>query len=121
MSSDSLQNWLCQEIQSVLNRAGSDGGFILWCDGEREWKDLLATAAQSGGFELWAEETHELLLRERFQNASPAKRVIWLPVAQNEVGYFKVFELRATEVVTWTLPEALAKYGVELPPISWWS
>src|SRR4051812_43117405 len=116
MSSDSLQNWLCQEIQSVLNRKGSERGFVLWCDGEREWKDLLATAAPSGGFELWAEETHELLLRERFQKASPAKRVIWLPVTRDEVSYFKVFELRAAEVITWTLPEALAKYGVELPP-----
>lgn len=116
MSSDSLQNWLCQEIENVLNRKGNEPGFILWCDGEREWKDLLITAAKIGGFELWAEETHELLLRERFQNAAPAKRVIWLPVARNEVTYFKVFELRAAEVITWTLAEALAKYGVEVPP-----
>jgi hypothetical protein len=116
MSSDSLQNWLCQEIQGLLNRKGSERGFILWCDAEREWKDLLATAARNGEFELWAEETHELLLRERFQKESPAKRIIWLPVARNEVSYFKVFELRAAEVITWTLPEALAKYGVELTP-----
>ena len=70
MSSDSLQNWLAQEIQNVLNRQGSEGGFILWCDAEREWRDLLTTAARTGGFELWAEETHELLLRERFQSAA---------------------------------------------------
>lgn len=100
----------------MLNRKSSEDGFILWCDGEHEWKDLLTTAARGGGFELWAEETHELLLRERFQNAVPAKRVIWLPVAKDDVSYFKVFELRAAEVITWTLPEALAKYGVELPP-----
>ena len=116
MSSGSLENWLCQEIQTVLNRKGGDPGFILWCDAEREWKDLLTMAARSGGFELWAEPTHELLLRERFMNEAPANRVIWLPVAQSEVGYFKVFELRAAKVITWTLPEALAKYGVELPP-----
>jgi hypothetical protein len=116
MSSDSLQNWLCQEIENVLNRKGSERGFILWCDAEREWKDLLTTAAKRGGFELWADETHELLLRERFQKAAPAKRVIWLPVARKEVSYFKVFELRAADVITWTLPEALAKYGVELLP-----
>lgn len=116
MSSDSLQNWLCQEIQGVLNRKDSEREFILWCDPEREWKDLLATAARDGGFELWAEETHELLLRERFQKEPPARRVIWLPVARNDVTYFKVFELRAEEVITWNLAEALAKYGVELAP-----
>lgn len=116
MTSDSLQNWLCQEIQNMLNRKDNEHRFIVWCDPDREWKALLTTAALSGGFELWAEETHELLLRERFQNAAPAKRIIWLPVARNDVGYFKVFELRASEVITWTLPETLAKYGVELSP-----
>lgn len=116
MTSDSLHNWLCQQIQDVLNRKGGERGFILWCDPDREWKDLLAMAAQGGGFQLWADESHELLLRERFQKAPPAKRVIWVPVARNDVTYFKVFELRAAEVITWTLPEALVQYGVELSP-----
>lgn len=117
MSPDSFQHWLCREIEGRLNRkGGAEGAFILWCDVEREWKDLLSTAAETGGFELWAEETHELLLREQFQKAAPAKRVIWLPVARDVVTYFKVFELRATEVITWSLPEALAQYGIELPP-----
>ncbi len=116
MTSDSLQSWLGQEIQNVLNRKGCEPGFIVWCDPAREWKELLTTAALNGGVELWAEEEHELLLRERFQNVAPAKRIIWLPVARNDISYFKVFELRASEVITWTLAEALAKYGVELSP-----
>lgn len=57
-----------------------------------------------------------MVLRERFQNTAPAARVIWLPVAKGNISYFKVFELRAAEVIEWTLPEALAKYGVEITP-----
>jgi PglZ domain len=116
MSPDSLQNWLCQEIQNLLDRKGAEPAFIVWCDPERVWRDLLVVAAQSGGFELWADDAHELLLRERFQNAPAARRVIWLPVGREGITYFKVFELRATEVIAWSLPEALSKYGVDIPP-----
>jgi len=116
MSPDSFQSWLCQEIESLLNRSGTGTGFIVWCDPGRVWKDLLALAAQSGGFELWADDTHELLLRDRIQSATAARRVIWLPAARSGITYFKVFELRAAEVVTLTLPEALSKYGVDISP-----
>jgi len=116
MSPDSFQSWVCAEISNLLDRKGAGPGFIVWCDPEGVWKDLLAVAAQSGGFELWAEETHELLLRERFQKAAPARRVIWLPVGRSGITYFKVFELGAAEVVTWSLPEALSKYGVDISP-----
>ena len=116
MSPDSLQSWLCREIESLLDRNGGEPAFIVWCDPDRVWKDLLVVAAQSGGFELWADEVHELLLRERFQNAPAARRVVWLPVGREGITYFKVFELRAAEVVTWSLPEALSNYGVDIPP-----
>ena len=116
MSADSFQSWLCQEIDDLLKREGTELGFIVWCDPERVWKDLLTVAAQSGGFELWADDVHELLLRERFQNAPAAHRVIWLPVARAGITYFKIFELRATEVIAWSLPEALSKYGVDILP-----
>lgn len=116
MSPDSFQSWLCKEIGNRLGRKSDEPGFILWCDADLEWKDLLVEAAACGGFELWADETHELLLRERFYQTYLAKRIIWLPIARDEIGYFKVFELRAMEVITWSLAEALAGYGVELPP-----
>ena len=116
MSSDSLQSWLSREIESILGRKASGSPFLIWCDPDRVWKDLLVAASKSAGFELWADDVHELVLRERFQSAAPSKRVIWLPVERGGISYFKVFELRAAEVITWTLPEALSKYGVDIPP-----
>jgi len=107
----SFKAWLLSEIRQSL---GAKSGFILWCDPERTWKPLLERVADSADFELWTKETHELLLRDKLLKAPVAQRVIWLPRAREEIGFLKVFELRAADVKTWSLPEALAQYGVEL-------
>jgi hypothetical protein len=75
---------------------------------------LLLAVAEGNAFEVWAEDIHELVLREHFYTAPRVPRVIWLPVARDEISYFKVFALEAAEVRQWTLSEALAAYGVEI-------
>jgi len=112
---DSLRNWIRQEILEVLNRKTSSPPLLIWCDPGRVWKDLLLSAAEDGSFELWAEDTHELLLRERFLKASKSPRVVWLPITRDGITYFRVFELQAEEVRQITLPEALSLYGVDIP------
>ena len=107
----SFSTWLLAEIHQSL---GTKPGFVLWCDPERVWKPLLERVAPGADFELWAEDTHELLLRDRLHQAPDARRVIWLPRSREEIGYLKVFELRAADVKAWSLPEALSRYGVEL-------
>ena len=113
MSETSFKTWLLAEIRQSLG-AKSANRFIFWCDPERVWKPLLERIAEGADFELWAEEKHELLLRDRLHKAPPMQRVIWLPCEREEIGYLRVFELRAADVKTWSLPEALARYGVEL-------
>lgn len=113
MSAMSFKTWLLAEIRQSLG-AKSAHQFLFWCDPERVWKPLLERIAVGAEFELWADGAHELLLRDRLIKSAPAQRVIWLPCAREEIGYLKVFELRAAEVKTWTLPEALSGYGVEL-------
>jgi len=113
MSATSFKAWLLAEIRQSLGTKSANH-FVFWCDPEHVWKPLLERIAEEADFELWAEEKHELLLRDRLHKAPPAQRVIWLPCAREEIGYLRVFELRAAEVKTWSLPEALARYGVEL-------
>lgn len=113
MSETSFKTWLLAEIRQSLG-AKSANHFIFWCDPERVWKPLLERIAVGADFELWAEEKHELLLRDRLHKAPPAQRVIWLPCAREEISYLRVYELRAADVKAWSLPEALARYGVEL-------
>jgi len=116
VSADSFQQWLIGEIQSVLARQSPTPPFILWCDPDREWLELLRVAAQAGGIELWADpDAHELSIRDRFANAPQAQRVIWLPVARGELTWFKVFELEAEEVWERNLLTALRDYGVTIP------
>ena len=110
-NSTSFSTWLLAEIQQSL---GAKPGFVLWCDPERVWKPLLERVATREEFELWADDQHELLLRDRLHQAPAARRVIWLPRSREEIGYMKVFELRAADVKAWSLPEALSRYGVEL-------
>lgn len=113
--SNSFRHWLRHEIQQILNRPTARPPLLVWCDPERIWPELLRAAAESSTFELWAEDTHELLLRERFYRAEPMPRVVWLPVAREAITYFKVFALQAAEVWELSLPEALSRYGVDLP------
>lgn len=112
---DSFRNWLRQEILQVLSRKMARPPLLIWCDPERVWKDLLEAAAEGDAFELWAEEAHELLLRERFCQEPPAPRVVWLPVSSEDISYFRVFALQAEAVWELSLPEALSRYGVDLP------
>lgn len=114
--SDSLRDWLRDEILTVLKRNISPPPFIIWCDPARVWKDLLFAAAEGGAFELWAEETHELILREQFYASPRTPRVIWLPTNREGISFFKIFEVNAAEVKEWTLAQALIEYGVDLPP-----
>ena len=118
MIETSFGNWLRTEVQVILNRPSNGGHapLLIWCDPERVWKDLLISAAKNGGFELWADDQHELELRERFCTTPAAPRVVWLPVARENLTYFKVFELVASDVREWTLARALALYGVEISP-----
>ncbi len=113
--SDSLRNWLRQEITKALSSQRIKDPFVIWCDPGRVWKELLEAAAAEDTFEIWSEDTHELLLRERFYQTPRSRRVIWLPVAHEDVTYFKVFELEAADVREWRLPEALSAYGVDIP------
>ena len=114
----SFQQWLQKETAVILNRQGNTTPFIVWCDPDRVWRDLLV-AASGGAFELWADDTHELILRERFAQAPRVPRVVWLPVAREEIGYFEVFALQAAQVWEETLPQALSRYGVNIPHERW--
>lgn len=119
MATLTLRQWLQQEIGSILNRQGTATPFIVWCDPDRVWRDLLLAASAGGTFELWADDTHELILRERFAQAPRASRVVWLPVAREEIGYFEVFALQAAHIWEETLPQALSRYGVHIPHDRW--
>lgn len=114
-----FRHWLQNETTAVLKRNKATAPFIVWCDPDRVWRDLLLAASAGGALELWAEETHELILRERFAQAPRAPRVVWLPVAREEIGYFAVFALQAAQVWEETLPQALSRYGVNIPHERW--
>jgi hypothetical protein len=111
---DTLRGWLRNEVGSVLRRKVTPPPLVLWCDPEGAWLELLRAAAENETFELWADGEHELVLRERLLTAPPAPRVVWLPVAVDEIGYLKIFELQADHVWTESLVSGLARFGVEL-------
>jgi len=113
-AADSLRAWLRGEVMAVLRRKVAPPPLVLWCDFEGVWRDLLRAAADGDAFELWSGDEHELVLREHLITAAPNPRVVWLPVAQDEITYLKVFELQAEHVWTESLVSALARYGVEI-------
>lgn len=41
MSNLSFKKWLLEQIESVLAKPVAPAPFILWCDPQREWKELL--------------------------------------------------------------------------------
>jgi len=114
-SEPTMRSWLRAEVSGLLKRKTSPLPLVLWCDPENAWRDLLRAAAEGGAFELWSEGEHELLLRERLMTSPPAPRVVWLPVARDEITYLKVFELQAEHVWEEPLVAALARFGVEIP------
>lgn len=93
-----FRHWLRNEALSVLGRNTTTAPFIIWCDPDRVWRDLLQAASAGGAFDLWADDIHELILRERFAQAPRVPRVVWLPVAREEIGYFEVFTLQAAHI-----------------------
>ena len=115
MAEGSFGRWLVREVTSVLGRKGSPPPFIVWCDPEHAWIELLRRAAAEGAFELWSDDAPELQVRERFFREPRAPRVVWLPIAREQISWFKVFELEASLVWDKCLIDALRDYGVSLP------
>lgn len=113
-STDTLRGWLRNEVTTVLRRKVSPPALVLWCDPDGAWRDLLRAAAEGGAFELWSGGEHELVLRERLLTSLPVPRIVWLPVAGDEISYLKVFELQAEQVWMEPLVSALARFGVEI-------
>lgn len=114
LAPDSFRSWLRQEITQVLERKRSPPPFIVWCDPEHIWKEILEKAAEDT-FELWADEEHELILRHRFYQTPRSPRVIYLPVSREKITYFKIFEIQAEKVMEISLHEALSRYGIYIP------
>lgn len=117
--SDSFQKWLIREIREVLGRQSAPPPFIVWCDPDRTWLDLLHESSKVDGFELWAppsvqDDVHELLIRDRFFSTPRAARVVWLPYSRDAISWFKVFELEADKVWEGSLLSALREYGVDI-------
>jgi hypothetical protein len=110
-----LRQWIHQEVSDALKRGRSQSSLILWCDPEAEWKELLAAAAEGDRFELWIGDEHELVLRDRLAGAPRAPRVVWLRKARDEITYMKVMELQADSVWTEPLASALRRFGVQIP------
>lgn len=115
----SFKAWLVERVRDVLSRRSAPAPWILWCDPRQEWRELLSEASEAAGFELWTTDpapgAHgELVMRYRFAAEPVVSRVIWLPNARSQVGWFKVFELRATSVWEQTLLEALREYGAPI-------
>jgi len=119
-SSRSFREWMVHEIENVLGQQTSPPPFLIWCDPHDEWRALLRDAGASSGFELWApksfiEADHELLVRDRFFSNERKPRVVWLPVARDEISWFKVFELDAQMVWEKDLLQGVRDYGVHIP------
>ncbi|MDP2646836.1 MAG: hypothetical protein Q8P24_18020 [Desulfobacterales bacterium] len=101
-----------EQIQAVLSKPVAPAPFILWCDCQREWKELLQKTC-GDTIELWADEGSELLLRHCFAKEERKPRVVWLPVKRSDLSYFRVFEGEAV-IREISLLEALREYGVEI-------
>lgn len=115
MSEGTFRDWLRAEIHSILGRKGGSPPFILWCDPDREWCELLVAAAEGDAFQLWAEEKHELLVREELLAAPAEPRVVWVPRRQSDLGFLKMFALQAEMVWMEPLLSALRRFGVRIP------
>ena len=111
-----FRDWITYQIRFLFGQSELKSLLLLWLDPNREWLDLLRIAAENAKFELWANpEENELILRDRFQKAKRAPRVVWLPCRREDITWFKVFELEAGAVWEKRLFEALREYGVSIP------
>lgn len=115
--SDTFRDYLVAQITSQLGRKTLPAPFLVFCDPDQEWLELLRMASAHAGFELWAPEPgqnppHELLLRDRFHREPRTPRVVWLRAARADITWFKVFELQADYVWEKRLLDALRDYGV---------
>jgi hypothetical protein len=108
----SFNNWLFEDIQSVLSKPVEPAPFIIWCDPAREWKELLQKTC-GDTTELWAKEGHELLFRHRFAVEERRPRVIWVPRRKDDLSYLQVFAGEAS-FRELSLLHALREYGVEI-------
>ena len=118
--SDTFRDYLVAQIKSRLGRKTQPAPFLVFCDPDQEWLELLRMAAEHAGFELWAPEPgqtppHELLLRDRFYREPRTPRVVWLRAARADITWFKVFELQADHVWEKRLLDVLRDYGVLIP------
>ena len=116
---NSFRDWLCLAVRGVLGHQSVMPPLLLWCDPDRSWLDLLREASKADGFDLWAplvgqEDSHELLVRDRFYSSPRAPRVVWLPCSRDSISWFKPFELEAEEVWEKSLLQALREYGVDV-------
>lgn len=118
--SESFRNYLVAQVTSHLSRKTPPAPFVVFCDPEQEWLELLRMASEHAGFALWAPEPgqppeHELLLRDRFYREPREPRVVWLRAARADITWFKAFELQADYVWEKRLLDALRDYGVLIP------
>ena len=77
---DSFHAWLAAHVHQMVGRNGPQMPLVIWCDPQREWKQLLRLTAASAPFDLWVDEVHELVLRERLRLSDSKPRVLWVPV-----------------------------------------
>ena len=112
---DSLHAWLAARVDQMVGRNGPQMPLVIWCDPQREWKQLLRLTAASALFDLWVDEVHELVLRERLRLSDSKPRVLWVPVTADAITYLEVYALQAASVWTTRLSQALSEYGVDLP------
>jgi hypothetical protein len=112
MSNRSLKSWLRDQIQTVLAKPVTPAPFIIWCDPQSQWRELLLKSC-GDEVELWADDCPELLLRHRFATQERRPRVLWVPRCRADLSYLRVFE---GEARFWemNLLEALREYGVEI-------
>jgi hypothetical protein len=97
-SNPSLRVWLWNELTTILSWKTASPPLVIWCDPDREWRDLLLAASEGGAFELWADEKHELILREELRTAPARPRVVWVPRRREDLSFLKLFELQAEKV-----------------------
>lgn len=113
--SNSFKDWLTEQVQTLLTPRNNKPVFVIWCDPNNEWLELLRLLSTDIEFKLWADPgEHELILRNRFYKAKSVMHIIWLPLKKKDITWFKVFELQAVNIWEKSLLEALREFGVDI-------